>query len=99
MTKESAGDSGSKIGELTRDLRMARENAEKFEKQFNDTNKTLEARTKNFMSEKADIKLQLDKALADLKKVGSNSSDMVNENRELKSELDKAQKRLKDVEA
>lgn len=56
LTKSAAGDSGSHIGELTRDLRNARENAAKFESEATETKQTLEIRTKNFLKEKADLK-------------------------------------------
>ena len=37
LTKEAAGDSGSQIGELRRDLRVARENSDKFENEAKET--------------------------------------------------------------
>ena len=48
LTRSAGGDSVSQIGELTRDLRIARENATKFESEATDTKQTLEIRTKNF---------------------------------------------------
>lgn len=56
LTKEAAGDSGSQIGELRRDLRIARENSDKFENEAKETKETLETRTKNFLNEKADLR-------------------------------------------
>ena len=37
LTKDAAGDSGTLIGELTRDLRVAKENATKFETEASET--------------------------------------------------------------
>ena len=37
LTKDAAGDSGSQIGELRRDLRIARENSDKFENEAKET--------------------------------------------------------------
>ena len=53
---------------------------------------TLETRTSNFLKEKADIKLQLEEALANLKKVDNNSSGLGNENKDLRSKLDAMKK-------
>lgn len=50
------------------------------------------------MKEKADIKQQLDKALADLKMVDSTSGTMISENRELRDELKTVKKKLMDTE-
>ena len=68
------------MSELNKSLRIARENSDKFEKQANELKNTLETRTTNFLKEKADIKLQLEEALANLKKVDSNSSGLGSQN-------------------
>ena len=98
LTKEASGDSGQQIGELTRDLRNARENNEKLENQLSELKATLETRTKNFMSEKSDLKLQLQEALSSLKNKDSNSSGMVQEISKLKDELRDVKKKLQDTE-
>ena len=73
------------MSELNKSLRIAKENSDKFEKQANELKKTLEMRTTNFLKEKADIKLQLEEALANLKKVDSNSSGLGTQNVQLRS--------------
>ena len=98
MTKDAAGDNGNQVSELNKNLRLARESSLKFENQSNDLQKTLDIRTANFLKEKADIKLQLDKALADLKMVDSTSGAMISENRELRDELKTVKKKLIDTE-
>lgn len=98
MTKDAAGDNGNQVSELNKNLRLARESSLKFENQSNDLQKTLDTRTANFLKEKADIKLQLDKALADLKMVDSTSGAMISENRELRDELKTVKKKLIDTE-
>ena len=98
LTKEAAGDSGSQIGTLSRDLRNARESAEKLESELSELKATLETRTKNFMNEKTDLKLRLDEALASLKNKDSNSSSMAAEVTKLKDELRDVKKKLQDTE-
>lgn len=98
LTKDAAGDNGNQVSELNKNLRLARESSLKFENQSNDLQKTLDIRTANFLKEKADIKLQLDKALADLKMVDSTSGAMISENRELRDELKTVKKKLIDTE-
>ena len=56
LTKAAMGDSGGHIGQLTKDLRIAREKASKAENEVTDLKQTLEIRTKNFLKEKADLK-------------------------------------------
>lgn len=56
LTKEAMGDSGGHIGQLTKDLRNAKEKASKAENEVTDLKQTLEIRTKNFLKEKADLK-------------------------------------------
>jgi len=98
LTKNAAGDSGSQIGELSKNLRLAKENAAKYEKEAKDLAHTLETRTANSLKEKTDLKQQLDKALKDLKSKSSNSSEMITENAELRSELEAAKKMLSSSE-
>lgn len=83
MTKESAGDTGSRIGELTRDLRVAKENAAKFQKEATDNKQTLEIRTENFLKEKQEMKAQLDNALSELRRNNQDSNGMSSENSKL----------------
>lgn len=78
---------------------MARENSDKFENEAKETKQTLETRTKNFLNEKADLKLKLDEALAQLKSKDSSSSGMAAENSKLKEELQAVKKKLQDTEA
>jgi len=66
LTKEAVGDSGSQLLDLNKSLRLAQANSDKFEKLAGELKATLETRTQNFLKEKADIRIQLDKALADL---------------------------------
>ena len=98
LTKDAAGDSGTQVSELNKNLRLARESSLKFENQSNELQKTLDIRTANWLKEKADIKMQLDKALADLKMVDSTSGTMISENRELRDELKTVKKKLMDTE-
>ena len=98
LTKAAAGDSGSQIGELSKSLRAAQANAEKFEKEAEELRKTLETRTQNFLKEKADIRTELEKALADLKAVDKNQSGMSSENDKLKEEVTALKKKLTDTE-
>ena len=60
--------------------------------------KTLETRTQNFLKEKADIRMELEKALADLKAVDKNQSGMSSENDKLKEEVTALKKKLTDTE-
>ena len=98
LTKDAAGDSGSQIGELTRDLRNARESVSKLDDENRELKSTLETRTKNFLSEKSDLKLRLEEALASLKSKDSNSSGMISEITKLKDELRDVKKKLQDTE-
>ena len=79
---------------MSRDLRNARESAEKLESELSELKATLETRTKNFMNEKTDLKLRLDEALASLKNKDSNSSSMAAEVTKLKDELRDVKKKL-----
>lgn len=59
---------------MARDLKEAQERATRWENQASELLQTLETRTSNMLKEKADLKLKLDKALADLKKRDGNSN-------------------------
>ena len=98
LTKDAAGDSGTQIGELTRDLRNARDSVSKLDDENRELKSTLETRTKNFLSEKSDLKLRLEEALASLKSKDSNSSGMISEITKLKDELRDVKKKLQDTE-
>ena len=87
LTKDAAGDSGQQLSELTKNLRIAKESAKKLEIEAKDIELTLGTRTANFLKEKKDLQLQLEKALADLKNKSSNSSELIAENNQLKSDL------------
>ena len=96
LTKEHAGDSGSRVAELTRNLKKAQENSTLYEQKASDLQKTLEIRTENYLKEKADIRKQLEKALAELQKADGNSSGILAENRDLRAEVGALTKKLKD---
>ena len=55
LTKDSVGDSGQQLSELTKNLRIAKESANKFELGAKELEHTLGTRTTNFLKEKKDI--------------------------------------------